>query len=137
MDKQRLYTLETIAFTIAGALVVLYLVPLPSWAQILAVVGIVIAGQMIRYYLSQRLFQKARGKIIKRKDMENEIREYFLQHPDIAKRFLRMDELRKKGNYHDANSLAMALKKEDLSPIVRRYLDYKIKSFNKFTRFGM
>ncbi|HME53958.1 MAG TPA: hypothetical protein VKM55_17160 [Candidatus Lokiarchaeia archaeon] len=137
MDKQRLYTLATIVLTIVGALIVLYLVPLPSWAQILVVVGIVVSGQTLRYYLSQRLYTKARGKLIKRKDMETEVREYFQQHPDIAKRFLRMDELRRKGNYHDAYSLATALKKEDLTPIVRRYLDYKIKAFHKFTQFGL
>ena len=137
MDKQRLYTLGTILLTIIASLLVLYLVPIPSWAQILAVVGIVITGQMLRYFLVQRLYEKARGKRIKRKDMESEVKEYFQQHPDIAKRFLRMDELRRKGNFHDAISLATALKKEELSPIVRKYLDYKIKQFQKVAKFGL
>ena len=137
MDKQRLYSLATIAFTIIASLLVLYLVPIPSWAQILAVVGIVITGQMLRYFLVQRLYEKAKGKRIKRKDMESEVREYFQQHPDVAKRFLRLDELRRKGNFHDAISLATALKKEELSSIVRRYLDYKIKQFQKMAKFGL
>jgi len=137
MDKQRLYTLATIAFTIVASLLVLYLIPIPQWAQILVVVGIVITGQMIRYALTQRLYEKARGKRIKRKDMESEVREYFQQHPDIAKRFLRMDDLRRKGNFHDAISLATALRKEELSSIVRRYLDYKIKQFQKLAKFGL
>jgi hypothetical protein len=137
MDKQRLYTLGTILFTIIASLLVLYLIPLPSWAQILAVVGIVITGQMLRYFLVQRLYEKARGKRIKKKDMEIEVREYFQQNPEIAKKFLRMDELRRKGNFHDAISLATALRKEELSPIVRKYLDYKIKQFQKVKKFGL
>ena len=55
-------------------------------------------------------------------------------HPDVAKKFLRMDELARRGNFHDAISLGTALKKERLSPIVKKYVNYKLDSYKRFRR---
>jgi len=136
VDKRKLYTIETTALSIGAALLILAVVPPDPWLRVAVVMGSLFAGQTLRYYLIQRFQNKGMPKRIKHKDMEKEVNEYFQQHPDVAKRFLRMDELRRKGNYHDAILLLNALKKEDLSPIVRKYTEYKLKQFKKLARPG-
>ncbi len=136
MDRRKLYTLWTTALSIGVALLLLAIIPPNPWLRVVVVIGIMIAGQSLRYYLIQRYENKGKPKGIKKKDMDREVTEYFQEHPDVAKRFLRMDELGHKGNYHDAILLLNALKKEDLSPIVRKYVDYKITQFKKLARPG-
>lgn len=109
----------------------------PGWAQLVSVLGIMVVGQVVRYTWIKRIGERGREKRITKREMRDEVTAYFEQHPEVAARFIKMDELRKKGRYHDALMLANALKKENLSPIVNRYVEYKIKQFKQYTRFGV
>ncbi|MEX2684533.1 MAG: hypothetical protein Q6373_023385 [Candidatus Sigynarchaeota archaeon] len=137
MDRRKKLTLWTSALSLGGALLVLLFVPLDPWSRIAITFGFLIGGQSLRYYMNERYLKKKYGKRITRKDMEKEVTKYFQEHTDVAARFVRMDELRRKGNYHDAMGIAHALQKEDLSPIVQKYLEYKIKQFRKMVKFGL
>lgn len=117
-------------------MLVLLFVPLDPWSRIGITFAFLIGGQTLRYFLNERYMNKLYGKRITRKEMEKEVKQYFQEHTDVAARFVRMEELRKKGNYHDAIGIANALQKEELSPIVQKYLEYKIKQFRKMERFG-
>ena len=138
MDRRKKLTLWTSALSLGGGLIVLLLVPnLDPWSRIAIAFGFLIGGQTLRYYLNERYNKKLYGKRITRKEMEKEVTKYFQEHTDVAARFVRMEELRRKGNYHDAMGIANALKKEELSPIVQRYLEYKLKQFEKMDKFGL
>ncbi len=138
MDRRKKLTLWTSALSLGGATLVLLLVPnLDPWSRIAIAFGFLIGGQILRYYLNERYLKKKYGKRITRKEMEKEVVQYFQEHPDVAARFVRMEELRRKGNYHDAMGIANALKKEELTPIVQRYIDYKLKQFKKMDKFGI
>jgi hypothetical protein len=136
VDRRKKLTLWTSALSLGGALLVLFFVPLDPWSRIAITFGFLIGGQTLRYYLNERYNKKLYGKRITRKEMEKEVTSYFQEHTDVAARFVRMEELRRKGNYHDAMGIANALKKEELSPIVQKYLDYKLKQFRKMDKFG-
>jgi hypothetical protein len=106
-----------------------------NWTLVVLVIGILIAGQSMRYVLIQLYRGKDRPKLMSKKEMEREVKQYFQDHQDIAKRFLRMDELRRKGKYTDALAIANSLRREELSPVVKRYIEYKVKQFEKLQRF--
>ncbi|NMC06167.1 MAG: hypothetical protein GYA24_13210 [Candidatus Lokiarchaeota archaeon] len=138
MDRRKKLTLWTTALSLGGALLVLLLVPnLDPWTRIAIAFGFMIGGQCLRYWLNERYVRKKYGKRLTRKEMEKEVNEYFQAHVDIAARFVRMDELRRKGNYHDAIGIANALRKEELSPIVHQYLEYKLAQFKKMEKHGL
>jgi hypothetical protein len=137
VDRRKKLTLWTSALSVGGALLVLLFVPLDPWSRIAITFGFLIGGQTLRYYLNERYMQKKFGKRITRKEMEKEVTRYFQEHTDVAARFVRMEELRRKGNYHDAMGIANALKNEELSPIVQRYLEYKVKQFSKMDKYGI
>jgi hypothetical protein len=138
VDRRKKLTLWTSALSFGGALLVLLLVPnLDPWTRIAIAFAFMIGGQILRYYLNERYIKKKYGKRITRKEMEKEVTQYFQEHTDVAARFLRMEELRRKGNYHDAMGIANALRKEGLSPIVQQYLEYKIKQFKRMDKYGL
>jgi hypothetical protein len=138
VDRRKKLTLWTSALSLGGALIVLLLLPnLDPWSRIAIAFAFLIGGQTLRYYLNERYLKTKYGKRITRKEMEKEVTKYFEEHTDVAARFLRMEELRRKGNYHDAIGIANALRKEKLSPIVQQYLEYKLKAFKKMDKFGL
>ncbi|MBN2150315.1 MAG: hypothetical protein JW839_02600 [Candidatus Lokiarchaeota archaeon] len=137
MDRRKKLTLWTSALSIGGALLFLSFVPLDPFSRIAITFAFLIGGQTLRYFLNERYLNKQLGKRITRKEMEKEVTKYFQEHTDVAARFVRMEELRRKGNYHDAMGIANALRKEELSPIVQKYLDYKIKQYRRMDKLGL
>ena len=95
------------------------------------------SSQTFRYVMNQRLVRKARGEVITKKQMEREVRTYFDANPAIAKKFIRIDELSKKGKIHDALSLASSIKTEKLSPIIKRYVEYRIEKLKRVKKHGI
>ena len=136
MNERKQITLITVASSFGLSLIIALFAPWNPWITIFVVLGILIAGQTIRYFWLQSL-GKPKEKRITKKEMETQVRSYFDAHPEVAARFVKMDDLGKKGRYNDAIQLALSLKKENLSPVVARYIDFKIKQFKRYIKRGL
>ncbi len=138
MDERRLVTLVTVAGSTVGALLVILFAPIDALSKMIVMFCIIIAGQVTRYIIINIINKQGQNTRLTRKELETDVRGFFDGHPEIAARFLRMDELARKGRYGDALSLANSLKKEpSLSPVVKRYLKYKIDQFQRTKGFGL
>ncbi|MFX0102439.1 MAG: hypothetical protein ACFFCS_22930 [Candidatus Hodarchaeota archaeon] len=136
MNPKKQILIISLILAFGGGLVAI-LSGLRGWVLIIVVLAIIISSQTFRYVMNQRLIKKARGEVITKKQMAMEVKAYFDAHPAIAKKFLRMDELSKKGRVHDAISLANSIKNDDLSPIIKRYVEYRIEKLKRVKKHGM
>ncbi|MBD3188535.1 hypothetical protein GF325_17015 [Candidatus Bathyarchaeota archaeon] len=134
MNPKRVNLFVTLGISTALSLTIIFLTNLEGWVLVLTVLAIIMGGQAFRYALDHATFfnPQKRKDTISKKEMEREVRGFFRRNPEIAARFLRMDELARKGNYHDAISLGNALKHQKLAPIVEKYIDYKLEKYHRF-----
>ncbi|MHA1699876.1 MAG: hypothetical protein ACTSWN_13630, partial [Promethearchaeota archaeon] len=113
---------------------------LKGWTLVIIVLFVILGGQALRFLLKRNILGKSmarNGGRISKKEMEMEVRIYFKNNPSIAKKFLRLDGLVSRKKYHDALVLASSLKREPLSPVVRKYIEFKIEKLKKLKRFGI
>ena len=135
MNVEKKITWASIVTSVGICVLLIVAYPTQNWTLIILIIGVLIAGQSMRYVLIRAVQERGQPHRMSRKEMEREVRQYFQDHPDIAKRFLRMDELRRKGKFTDALAIANSLRREDLSSVVMRYIEFKITQLEKLQRF--
>jgi hypothetical protein len=135
VNVEKKITWASILVSLGICVLMILAYPTQNWTLVVLIIGVLVAGQSMRYVLIQLYRGRGKPKKMSKKEMEREVRQFFQDHQDIAKRFLRMDELRKKGKFTDALAIANSLKREDLSPVVMRYIEFKIKQFEKNQHF--
>lgn len=107
------------------------------WYQLFAVFGLILLGQLTRLYA--KVLQK-RGKDPVtalsgrqlddlKEEQEQLVVKYFEEHKNIAEKVLFMDELEKKGRFHDAYNLATSLMRKDTPKAVKIFLKRRQKYY--------
>ncbi|MHA1847507.1 MAG: hypothetical protein ACTSXU_07680 [Promethearchaeota archaeon] len=127
----------TLSISISASLIVILFSGLKDWALLIVVLLILFGGQVFRYFLDNHPFfnKSAVNKRPRKKYIENEVKEFFDNNPVIARRFLNMAHLAEKGKYGDAIKIGNALKRERLSPTVKKYIEFKLSQYKKLEKF--
>ncbi|MHA1368466.1 MAG: hypothetical protein ACTSRA_01960 [Promethearchaeota archaeon] len=139
-EESRFITFMSLVITSIISLIFILFSGLKGWTLVIIVLFVILGGQALRFLLKRNILGKSmarNGGRISKKEMEMEVRIYFKNNPSIAKKFLRLDGLVSRKKYHDALVLASSLKREPLSPVVRKYIEFKIEKLKKLKRFGI